>query len=117
MSTLLQKNDLNSYNFRDELKAQFEQRKKVNERYSLRAFAHFLDIDAPTLQKIKNGFQTLDKLAQTLTVKSSKKAFRPVILYLENTVLTMYVQSLLIAVCYRPTLKKWEAFYSNLKNG
>lgn len=61
MSMLLQKNEINSYNFRDELKAQFEQRKKVNERYSLRAFAHFLDIDAPTLQKIMTGKRALGK--------------------------------------------------------
>ncbi len=61
MSTPLQTNQLDSYNFRDELKAQFEQRKKVNERYSLRAFAHFLDIDAPTLQKIMTGKRALGK--------------------------------------------------------
>ncbi len=60
MSMLL-KNELSKYNFRDELNVQFEQRKKNNERYSLRAFAHFLNIDAPTLQKLMSGKRALGR--------------------------------------------------------
>jgi uncharacterized protein (TIGR02147 family) len=57
-------------NYRSLLQEQFELRRKTNPRYSIRAFAQFLDIDSGTLSAVLKGKR---KLPKTHWITSSKK--------------------------------------------